>query len=200
MNDLFPVLFLLPSWTSLNRDIESVSILILNLTYSSALRQPLQETWKSLPSNDDNSLRFAVFLQTSWVHIGMHMGTLTQNKHGCGVVGGSAVYWQEQASIPAALWYPAVPHCSKPRMDRMANHYPCITAEWVGRGWNMGVEGGGHWAAALVQVGGAEVIHFKGKINDTINPCLGHCRGGRGRIHTRCWLPRACSTHTHKVC
>lgn len=80
----------------------------------------------------------------------------------------------------------------------MANHYPCVTAEWVGRGWNTGVEGGGHWAAALAQVGGAEVIHFKGKINDTINPCLGHCRGGRGRIHTRCWLPRACSTHTHK--
>lgn len=51
------------------------------------------------------------------------------------------------------------------------------------------------WATAMAQVGGAEVIHFKGKINDTINPCLGHCRGGQGRIHTRCWLPGACGTH-----
>lgn len=70
-------------------------------------------------------------------------------------------------------------------------HYPSVTAEWIGRGWNAG---GRDWAATLAQVGGAEVIHFKGKINDTINPCLGHCRGGQGRIHTRCWLPRACST------
>lgn len=42
------------------------------------------------------------------------------------------------------------------------------------------------WAATLPQVGGAEVIHFKGMINDTINPCLGHCRGGQGRSHTSC--------------
>lgn len=33
-----------------------------------------------------------------------------------------------------------------------------------------------------MQVGGAEVIHFKAKINDTINSCLGHCSGGQGRI------------------
>lgn len=56
-------------------------------------------------------------------------------------------------------------------------------------GWDRrgGEEDAGHQAATLAQVGGAEVIHFKGKINDTINPCLGHCRGGRGRTHTRCW-------------
>lgn len=64
--------------------------------------------------------------------------------------------------------------------------------EWEGRGLSAGMR---DWAAALAQVGGAEVIHFKGKINDTINPRLGHCRGGQARIHTRCWLPGACSTH-----
>lgn len=67
----------------------------------------------------------------------------------------------------------------------------------------MGPQGGGgggdagHQAATLAQVGGAEVIHFKGKINDTINPCLGHCRGGRGRTHTRCWATKDLQQHTH---
>lgn len=39
-------------------------------------------------------------------------------------------------------------------------HYPSVTAECVGRGWDAG---GRDWAATLAQVGGAEVIHFKGK-------------------------------------
>lgn len=72
-------------------------------------------------------------------------------------------------------------------------YYPSITAEWVGRGCRS--TRGRDWAATLVHVGGAEVIHFKGKINDAINPCLGHCSGGQGRIHTCCWLPGTCSMH-----
>lgn len=54
--------------------------------------------------------------------------------------------------------------------------------------------GGGHWVPTVVQDGGAEVIHFKGKINNTINPCRGHCRGGEGRIHAGCWMPVSCGT------
>lgn len=52
--------------------------------------------------------------------------------------------------------------------------------------WGGAEEGPGNHC---VQVGGAEVIHFKGKINDTINTRLGHCRGGRGTIYTQCWQP-----------
>lgn len=53
----------------------------------------------------------------------------------------------------------------------------------------------GDWAATLALVGGAEVIHFKGLIDDAINSFLAHNIGGWGRIHTCCWLPGA---HVHK--
>lgn len=55
------------------------------------------------------------------------------------------------------------------------------------------------WAATLALVGGAEVIHFKGMIDDTNNSFLALYRGGRGRIHTCCWLPGACSTRAQDL-
>lgn len=51
----------------------------------------------------------------------------------------------------------------------------------------------GRVSSHSVQVGGAEVIHFKGKINDTINTRLGHCGVGQGTIYTHCWQPDPCA-------
>lgn len=124
-------------------------------------------------------------LSTSWMHIvPTHIDTER-----------AARGWEAASTgeslLPASdipLWQ----HRAKPRMDRMAGplsiRYSRARREgWDRRGGGGGGEDAGHQAATLAQVGGAEVIHFKGKINDTINPCLGHCRGGRGRTHTRCW-------------
>lgn len=104
------------------------------------------------------------------------------------------MWWEEVVctgkSIPAGLWYPMCHAVPSRGWIGWQTHYPSVTAEWVGVGEWLGT-GQPLWCRLEV----LKSFILKGKINDTINPCLGHCRGGQGRIHTRCWLPSACSTH-----
>lgn len=82
-----------------------------------------------------------------------------------------------------------------------SHEVPLCTAQpspgWIGRqshSWCIqpsAYEGGAGegLGSHSVHVGGAEVIHFGGKINDTINTRLGHCSGGQGTIYAHCWQP-----------
>lgn len=111
------------------------------------------------------------------------------------------MYWQE-----LLLASDIQPCQSVPRQGWIAwqTLYPSVTAEWTGRRWSAGMK---DWATTLTQVVGAEVIHFKGVFNDTINPCLGRCRGRPLQRRTgqnsylllAPWaLQHTCTRHVHR--